>query len=571
MNLEATAKPVDILVAERLLQTGAINRTQFDQGIENYTRTSRFIGDTLIDIGAVSAEQVGQALEEIYQVPFVDLVDVTPEPAAIALLPEEFARQKSVVPLRKIGSRLEVALTDPLDLDLLDEIALRTNCHVLPRISLPREILRSINQEYDARVRATAAIQALQSSSDASDSVSDLDLSSQVQAAPLIRLVDSLLQAAIGAQASDIHFEPQADSLRVRFRIDGVLSEQAVIPKNQQAAVLSRLKLMCHMDIAENRKPQDGRMSFDDHGRGYDLRASTMPTLHGEKMVLRILDKSSILVPLERLGFLPDQLEGWRSMIHRPHGLILVVGPTGCGKTTTLYASLNAVNQTAQNITTIEDPVEYFIPGINQTQVNPRAGITFANGLRALLRQDPDVIMVGEIRDEETAEIAVQAALTGHLVLSTIHTNSASGTIARLANMGIDPFLIASALAGISSQRLVGRVCPHCAEEYEPEPEVLERLGVPPEYVRDWHFRRGVGCRTCLNRGYLGRIGLYEVLLTDDRLRQLIMRNASAGELEAAAMDSGMRPLAESAWDAVRKGLTTVAEVARVVLMQEKH
>jgi type IV pilus assembly protein PilB len=554
-----------------LLLDGVITQSQLEQGMDIYTRLGRPLADTLLDMGAASSNQIGRVLEQLYQVPFVDLTDVSPEPIAVALLPEEFARVRAVVPLRKIGTRLEVALSDPLDLDLLDEIALRTHCQVVPRLALTRDILKAVNQEYDARVRTAAAIQQLEISDEPQNMIPDVDVSSQVQSAPLIRLVNSLLQAAIGSLASDIHFEPQQDHLRVRFRIDGNMTEQAIIPRNQQAAVVSRLKLMADMDIAECRRAQDGRISYNDHGRPFDLRASTMPTLYGEKMVLRILDKSSVQMPLERLGFLPDQLSVWRSLIHRPHGLILVVGPTGSGKTTTLYASLNAINQIALNITTIEDPVEYFVSGINQTQVNPRAGITFANGLRTLVRQDPDVIMVGEIRDAETAEVATQAALTGHLVISTIHANNAAGTIARLVNMGVDPFLIASALSGVLSQRLVGKICGHCAESYEPDPEILESLGFTADRVSGWDFRRGAGCRHCHHRGYSGRIGIYEMLQMNDRLRPLVIRNATTREIEAAAIETGMSPLHTSAWEAVRRGITTVAEVARVVLLQENQ
>ena len=562
-------KTMDLQLGEILLARGAVTPSQLDQALELHLRTGRLLAETLIDVGASCTEDLGIALEQIYQVPFVNLVDVTPQPEAVALLTEDFARARAVIPLRKTGNRLEVAVADPLDLDLQDEIQLRTKCQIVTRLALPRDIMRAINQEYDARIRTAAAIQQLHVAEQAEVHVAEVEMSSQVQAAPLVRLVDSILQGAIGLQASDIHLEPMPDCLRVRFRIDGVLQEQTRVPKNQQAAILSRLKLMANMDIAESRRSQDGRISYDDHGRPYDLRAATMPTLYGEKMVLRILDKSAIQMPLERLGFLPHQLDAWRTMIHRPHGLILVVGPTGSGKTTTLYASINTINEITLNITTIEDPVEYFIPGINQTGVNPRAGITFANGLRSLVRQDPDVIMVGEIRDAETAEIAIQAALTGHLVISTIHANSAAGTVARLVNMGVDPFLISSALTGVLSQRLVGHICSHCSESYDPDPEVLERLGMTFEKTATWDFRRGAGCRVCLQRGYQGRIGIFEDMVITDRMRQLIMRNASTRELEEAAMEAGMSPLRESAWASVRRGATTVAEVARVVLFQE--
>ena len=342
--------------------------------------------------------------------------------------------------------------------------------------------------------------------------------------------------------------------------------EQADIPHSQQAAVLARLKVLCLMDITENRRPQDGRMSFNEHGRVFDIRVSSVPAVFGEKIVLRILDKSSVLVPLQRLGFLPEQQHDFEALIHRPHGIVIVVGPTGSGKSTTLYASLNILNDATRNIMTLEDPVEYNIQGINQVQVNQRIGLTFAHGLRAFVRQDPDIILVGEIRDGETAEMAVQASLTGHLVLSTLHTNSAVGTVARLANLGTNSFLVAQSLAGVVSQRLVAKICSNCSTDYEPGEAVLESVGITPREAREIQFKRGAGCRNCHGTGYMGRQGVFEVMVIGDELAHLIMSSAPEDELHRAAVRSGMITLRDCALRTVQAGLTTPGEMGRVVL-----
>jgi len=469
-----------------------------------------------------------------------------------------------------IGDMLEVAMVDPLDVSTIDRLNLLTEKRIVPMLTMSGELLRTVNDLFDAGTRTSKALQELEA-----ETVEDIKArrastdSAAAAEAPIVRLVDSILESALAVRASDIHFEPQEWGLRVRYRVDGQLIEHAEIQKAQRPAVIARLKVLCVMDITETRKPQDGRMRYEQHNRAYDIRVSSVPTVNGEKLVLRILDKAAVLVPLSRLGFLKQQQDHFEAMVRRPYGMILVVGPTGSGKSTTLYASLNLLNDSKRNIMTLEDPVEYNVPGMNQIQVNPRVGLTFASGLRSFVRQDPDIILVGEIRDGETAEMAVQAALTGHLLLSTLHTNSAVGTMARLNNLGLDPFLIAQALSGVVSQRLVAKVCTHCAVEYRPDADELRAMGISIAEAADACFRRGRGCRTCHDRGYSGRMGVYEVLPIDDPMRRLIMRNAPEEEIELAAVKAGMITLRDSAFTAVRAGLITPQEMARVALAKE--
>jgi type IV pilus assembly protein PilB len=470
------------------------------------------------------------------------------------------------VPLRVLGPNLEVAMVDPLDVSAIDTIHLQTGKRVLPRLTMAWELQRTINDHFDAYTRTSEALHDLETETAETEHArvrADLAGASE---APIVRLVDSLLEGAVAVRASDIHFEPSERGLRVRYRVDGTLLEQAEIPKVQQPAVTARLKVLCLMDITESRRPQDGRMRYEDRNRVYDLRVASVPTVFGEKIVLRILDKSSVMVPLGKLGFLPEQQRRFEHLIRQPYGMVLVVGPTGSGKSTTLYSAMNILNDSTRNIMTLEDPVEYNIAGLNQVQVNSRIGLNFANGLRAFVRQDPDVILVGEIRDQETAEMAIQASLTGHLMLSTLHTNSAVGTIPRLTNLGVDPFLIAQALSGVVSQRLVAKICLHCTVEYHPRREVLEAVGISPDEASRIRFQRGRGCRACHGRGYTGRCGLFEVMVIDDELRLMIMRGASETELEEAAIRRGMQTLRQCAMVAVQAGITTPEEMGRVVL-----
>lgn len=544
---------------------------QIEEALAAKSQGGGFLGETLLALGHVTAAQLGAVLEEIYDVPYLDLSTAVIDPAAVGLVPERLARQKLVLPIRIDGDRLVVAMVDPLDLSAVDELRLITGKRVTPVVTTERELQRAFYEQFDPLAKAHDALDALRA--DASYTTAErLDPPEETAAvtdAPVVRLANSILHGAIAAGASDIHLEPQEDGLRVRYRVDGMLQEHMVVPRAQQAAVLSRIKIMGDMDIAETRRPQDGRAIIREGGRDFDLRISSLPTVHGEKIVLRVLSKESITVSLEKLGFLPEQLREYEALVRRTYGMILVTGPTGSGKSTTLYATLGRLNQPHLNIMAIEDPVEYQLPGINQTQVNARAGLTFATGLRTLVRQDPDIILVGEIRDRETAEVAIQAALTGHLVFSTLHTNTAAGAIMRLTNMDIEPFLIASAVVGVVAQRLVRRVCTRCAESYEPAPDVLRELRLEPAPYPGVRFQRGQGCRHCSGAGYCGRTAVHEVLRVSEAMRAEVLRRRSTEELDALAVREGMRSLHSSAVQKVLQGVTTPEEVARVVCVDE--
>ena len=552
-------------LGERLVRSGAITEQQLRQALEVQGRSRGFIGQILVDLGFIRADVVGRVLARDFGLQYVNLERETQDPEAVRLVPEHLIRTAQAIPFRRVDDTLHVAMVDPLNVGVIDAIHQQTGLRVTPYLSMASEVMRAANEHFDAQTRTSEVLQEM--------SVETLDAAPSARAqlvaaseAPVVRLVNSLIESALAARASDIHFEPYESGLRVRFRVDGTLLEQADIPHSQQAAVLARLKVLCLMDITENRRPQDGRMSFNEHGRVFDIRVSSVPAVFGEKIVLRILDKSSVLVPLQRLGFLPEQQHDFEALIHRPHGIVIVVGPTGSGKSTTLYASLNILNDATLNIMTLEDPVEYNIQGINQVQVNQRIGLTFAHGLRAFVRQDPDIILVGEIRDGETAEMAVQASLTGHLVLSTLHTNSAVGTVARLANLGTNSFLVAQSLAGVVSQRLVAKICSNCSTDYEPGEAVLESVGITPREAREIQFKRGAGCRNCHGTGYMGRQGVFEVMVIGDELAHLIMSSAPEDELHRAAVRSGMITLRDCALRTVQAGLTTPGEMGRVVL-----
>jgi type IV pilus assembly protein PilB len=564
--------PADLgnVLGQQLVARRIVTEQQVQQALEMQQRNHAFLGQILVDLGFASAQKIGAHLAQYFGVSYVDLQSFQPADDVVQLVPEEIIRGSQVMPLRLTGDILQVAMVDPLDVAAIDTIHLLTGKRIMPVLTMAGELQRTINDLFASSTRTTEALMELESEESEAERtrLSRADAAAASEA-PIVRLVESIIQSAMDARASDIHFEPQETGLRVRFRVDGTLLNHADIPRAQLAAVIARLKVLCVMDITESRKPQDGRMRFDEHGRIFDIRVSSVPTVNGEKLVLRILDKTAVLVPLQKLGFLPEQQKRFEALVRQPHGMTLVVGPTGSGKSTTLYSSLNLLNDSRRNIMTLEDPVEYNVPGLNQVQINPRVGLTFASGLRSFVRQDPDVILVGEIRDRETAEMAIQAALTGHLLLSTLHTNSAVGTMARLSNLGVDPFLIAQALSGVISQRLVAKICVHCATDYRPEPEALTALGITPEESYGIRFRRGRGCRTCHQRGYQGRMGVYEVLTVDEEMRRLIMRGVAEEELQAAAERNGMMSLRDAVLMAVRAGITTPEEMARVSLAKE--
>jgi len=510
------------------------------------------------------------ALYESYanelNIPYIDLDHYTPDPQAIAALPAELARKFKVVPLLQLNSNLIVATATPEDISLLDELNRRLHLEINPALSSPEAIEAAIDRYYpqetpraeiDTALIDLEAEEALNVCRPDQETISLEELANQ---APVVRFVNTLLEQSLVERASDIHIEPEEDALIIRVRIDGLLQERGRFSLNLHPLVTSRIKLLAGMDISEKRKPQDGQMEFRNNSRRVDIRVSSFPTIYGENLVLRLLDKSSGPLKLTDIGMDETLIPQFQRLIHQPHGIILVTGPTGSGKSTTLYAVLNELNTPEKNIITLEDPVEYRLPGIRQCQINVRAGVTFASGLRAILRQDPDIIMVGEIRDFETAEIAFQAALTGHLVLATLHTNDAPSGLTRMIDMKVEPFLIASSVIAILAQRLVRKVCDRCAESYTPEPELLKRLNIAPETT----FRRGKGCPACGNRGYRGRLGIFELLPVQPEIRALIMRNRSSEEIAAVAIRNGMKTLRQDGIAKALAGLTTPEEVLRV-------
>ncbi len=556
---------------EALIQRGLLTEKQ----AENALSEQRSSGDPLYKVlermGYLPPEEVLRTTAEILEVPFVSLADYAVDPDALQTLPAELAHELKVFPLFRIGDVLTVAMTDPGDIAVIDRIHAHTGLEVEPAVATEDDILSAIETHYGIpKAFDTSLDKVLQEivreQPEETASAAE-ELKAKAEEAPVIKLVNLIIAQAIRDRASDIHIEPEERHLRVRYRIDGVLHEAFQPPKHLQAAITSRIKILAQMDIAETRVPQDGRFQVRLDTREVDIRVSTLPTVHGENVVMRILDKSNIFLGLEDLGFLPDTLEKVKQMLSSAYGIILVTGPTGSGKTTTLYSALQSINSIEKNIITIEDPVEYRLPLIRQAQVNPKTGLTFAAGLRSILRQDPDVVMVGEIRDSETASIAVQAALTGHLVLSTLHTNDAPGAITRLTDMGVEPFLTASATLGVIAQRLVRKICPHCRVSYEPSPALLEELGIKPGN-RPIKLYRGEGCRHCKRTGYKGRIGIHEVMVMNDELRELVLKRVSSDVLRKAAIRHKMRTLRQDGLIKALRGITTVEEVVRVTNLE---
>jgi len=518
----------------------------------------------LIEQNVVTESQVASARAAQLGLPFVDLTEYPVDRSAVALVPMQLLRRYSVLPIGRDGDRLLLAMADPRDVLAVDDIRAAVRMQVRPVVAERTDLSAAI----DRFVRSDSEIGELASSVAAENSSStELALAEPTEDdAPIVRFVNLLIGQAIQDHASDIHFEPAENEVQVRYRIDGVLHEMNRAPKNIQNAVVSRLKIMSDIDIAERRKPQDGRMSVMHGGRKIDLRVATLPTVYGEKVVMRILDNSSTQLGMDQLLMLGKNAETFKTSYSKPYGMILVTGPTGSGKSTTLYTTLNEVSRPEINVITVEDPVEYRLPGINQVQVNPKAGLTFASALRSILRSDPDVVLIGEIRDQETAQIAIEASLTGHLVLSTLHTNDAPSAITRLIEMDIEPFLVGSALDCVVAQRLARRLCDRCKEPYQHDPQALVDLrfgydaaiGVPTIY-------RPVGCTTCSNTGYRGRLGLHEVMHVSEDIERLAVSRASSAEIGRVAVENGMTTLRHDGWAKVQLGLTSVEEILRVV------
>jgi general secretion pathway protein E len=560
------------LVTKLLLEHALVEQASLEKAFE-LTKSRKDIGliDALLALDLVDEKRLLRTFGSIFGLEVKEELDVDEiDIELLRAIPITFAKQSYVLPLKKEDSHVLVAISNPLNVTVLDDMRAILKMPVKPVLAQRQVIFDSINKAYDrlTGMEATAG----EVFSDEEDLLgisreieeSTKDLLDVTDEAPIIRLVNSILSQAVKERVSDIHIEPFERHLSVRFRKDGILREVLRPPKRFQAAITSRIKIMGNLNIAEKRLPQDGRIRRVVAGKEIDVRLSTVPTTFGERLVLRILDRSSTLLDLTELGMADDHLKTMESLITRPHGIILVTGPTGSGKTTTLYAALQRINTPDKNILTIEDPVEYQIQGIGQMQVNPKIDFTFANGLRAILRQDPDVVLIGEIRDRETAEIAIQASLTGHLVFSTLHTNDAASAFTRLIDMGVEPFLIASSLIAAVAQRLVRCVCPSCRQAYTPSPQELKVLRIDKIEPTDTFFKTGPGCPTCLNTGYSGRNAIYEMLLVTDEIRELIMARANANVIKKVAMERGMRTLRQDGVLKVRKGITTSEEVMRV-------
>ncbi|HJL43351.1 MAG TPA: type II secretion system ATPase GspE [Myxococcales bacterium LLY-WYZ-16_1] len=529
------------------------------------------IGQVLLKGGHLTPLDVAKVLSVQLDMPFLEKIDIDKIPdELVQTVPIGFAKQHAVLPLQEVGDSILVAIDDPLDADALDDVALLLGRRVSPVISLPETITDAINRVYDrATGLAHEAVQRLQTDEESEEDIDAIDLIDEASGddAPIIRFVNALLRDAVKSRASDIHIEGFDRRVVVRNRIDGILYKKVEAPKHAQASIVARVKIMAGLNIAEKRLPQDGRIRRKIAGKDIDVRVSTVPTAHGERIVMRILDRSNTLLSIEDLGFSEKNYQEFSGLISRPHGILLVSGPTGSGKTTTLYAALSKINSPDINILTVEDPVEYQLPGVGQMQVNSKIDLTFANGLRSFLRQDPDVIMVGEIRDRETAEIAIQASLTGHLVLSTVHTNDSPGAVTRLVDMGVEPFLVSSTLSGVLAQRLVRNLCNQCKEPYEPTADQCSELGIKPQ--PGLTFYKEVGCANCLETGYRGRSGIYELLTIDDEVRRLILKNVDAGTIKRYAVSSGMRTLLMDGARKALSGQTTPEEVLRVAKDEE--
>ncbi len=546
-----------------LLDGGLVDQEQLTAAVEEQQRLGRSLGRVLVDLGMVTESQLVAALAEQIGLPFVDLGEFPVDGSAVASIAPGVARRHVALPIGYEDGRLVVAMADPANVFAVDDIRSLTGRDVKAVVATKADLMAAIDRYH----RSDEALDELTHTLDNNEEEDALARVKEiVDDAPIVKFVNLLIAQAISDRASDIHIEPGERDLRVRFRIDGVLHEIMRSPKSIQSGVISRLKIMAEMDISERRVPQDGRLSVQVGGRRIDLRVASLPIVWGEKIVMRILDNSTAMLKLSDLGFQEANFERWRESYSKPYGMLLVTGPTGSGKSTTLYATLNLVNKPEVNVITVEDPVEYRLPGINQVQANPKAGLTFARALRSILRSDPDIVLLGEIRDHETAQIAIEAALTGHLVLSTLHTNDAPSAVTRLVEMGIEPFLVGSALDCILAQRLARRLCPKCKEAYVPDRETLaaSRWSWPHDELPT--IFRAVGCSACSKTGYKGRLALHEVLPVDEEIERLAVSRASADAIGEAGRAAGMTTLRDDGLSKVLQGLTSIEEILRVVV-----
>ena len=546
-----------------LIELGYITPEQLEQALEEHRQTPKSLGRVLIDMGMIKEGDLVRALAEQVGLEFVDLQEYSIDPTATTLLPEALARRYRAIPIGERDGKLLVAMSDPANVYALDDIRTITNRDVQPLVATASDVESAIQKfaSMDGQVEALTIAAAEQVEGD------DEHLEAALEDAPIVKLVNAIMTQAVGDRASDVHIEPSEKNVRIRFRVDGVLHEpMPPAPKNIQGGLISRLKVMADLNIAEKRVPQDGRISMKVGGKALDLRVATLPTVYGEKVVIRVLDKSSALLRLEDLGFLEDAYRRYSASFKKPYGAILVTGPTGSGKSTTMYSTLNILNQIDKNIITVEDPVEYRLNGVNQIQVNPKAGLTFSSALRSILRADPDIILIGEVRDKETATIAIEAALTGHLVLTSLHTNDAASAITRLTEMDVETFLVASAIDCVVAQRLARKLCERCKQEYAPEQGELGQAGYPEWLWPDIEtLYRPAGCQACSNTGYRGRIGMYEVMPMTEEIERMTVERSSSEAIKTVAVQQGMMSLRDDGLEKTRMGITSIEEVARVV------
>jgi len=563
---------VDILVKGKLIKPEDLERS-----IELQRKSGGNLGKILVQGGYISQKDLMVVVSRQLNIPPINISKYKIDSSLTELIPDRIARQYSVIPISKIGNVLTLAMSDPLNIFAIDEIKLLTKYQIEPIIATEDDIKEAINKYYGSHTEEIAKIledDPQGTEIDISDEMGEeetvdvSEIAAESQKAPIVKVVSLILNEALRTRASDIHIEPREKSLRVRYRVDGALHDALNLPKRNQNAVIARIKIMSNLDITETRLPQDGRFKISFEGKEIDFRVSVLPITCGGKIVLRVLDKSGLNVGLEKLGFLPQPLETFKTALKRPYGMILVTGPTGSGKSTTLYSIITQLNQPERNIMTLEDPVEYEIEGITQIQARPEIGLTFASGLKSSLRQSPDIVMVGEIRDFETADIAIKASLTGQIILSTLHTNDSAGAVTRLIDMGIEPFLVGSSLVMASAQRLMRKICPACKEPADIPAGVLERLGINAEAARKRginNFYHGRGCAKCNNTGYYGRIAILEALLIDDHTRDMIMKKSSSDEIKNYAIKNlGMMTLRDNAVENFMIGVTTLEEVLRV-------
>lgn len=554
-------------LGDMLLEAGKISLAQLNRALETQRKTKRRLGEVLIDQGLLTEDEIADVLAQQLSLERIDLEKTFVEQDIARSIPKEVALKYTAIPIFMRDDKLVVAMSDPLNMFAIDDICFITQKRIQPAVSTKKQIQKAIEIYYTKQDTDQAIEELKREFTDFAETTqrTEMDVSDDIQAAPAVRLTNSIINQAIATNASDIHIEPFEHHVAVRYRVDGVLFESNRIPQSLYSAVSTRIKIMAGMNIAEKRLPQDGRIELETKGRSYDFRVSSLPTVFGEKIVIRVLDRTTFDFTRDKLGFTERENEMLDKIIRMPYGIVLLTGPTGSGKTTTLYSLLSEVNTPDKNIVTIEDPVEYMLPGINQVQVNPKAGLTFAAGLRSILRQDPDIIMIGEIRDEETAQIAVRAAITGHLVLSTLHTNDAPGAITRLVDMGVEPYLAADAIVAVIAQRLVRKLCPNCREPYTAEGNEMMILNLD----KPVRLYRAVGCPACQNSGYRGRTAIHEVMMVGREHRNIIARGGSAEEIREVSISQGMVDLYESCRRLVLDGVTSIQEMVRTVYARD--